>query len=108
MSLIIAAHAGTGKTTFTKMHPHEAIDLVCMPYKYILPEEHDKSESESCKANFDNEFNFDYPENYFNAIKLRIFSQFSSMAGIILLINLRAMLTAKKSYCNRINIYRTF
>jgi hypothetical protein len=67
--IIIAAHAGTGKTTFAKEHPHIAVDLVCMPYKYILPNEFDESDSESCKANPDNELNPEYPQNYVDAIK---------------------------------------
>ena len=32
--MIIATHAGTGKTTLARMYPDRVIDLVCMPYKY--------------------------------------------------------------------------
>ena len=34
--MIIAAFAGTGKTTMAKLYPQTAIDFVCMPYKYEL------------------------------------------------------------------------
>ena len=33
--MIVAAYAGTGKSEFCKRYPSEAIDLICMPYKYI-------------------------------------------------------------------------
>ena len=70
--IIIAAHAGTGKTTFAEKHPNMAVDLVCMPYKYILPNDFDESNSESCKANPDNELNPEYPQNYADAIKVAL------------------------------------
>jgi len=34
--MIIAAFAGTGKTTMAKLYPQTAIDFVCMPYKYEI------------------------------------------------------------------------
>jgi len=36
--VIIATHAGTGKTTLAKMYPDNFIDFVSIPYKYYLPE----------------------------------------------------------------------
>lgn len=33
IAMIYAAYAGTGKSTFCQEHP-EAIDLICMPFKY--------------------------------------------------------------------------
>ena len=32
--LIIAAYAGVGKTTFCEKYPNDAIDVICMPFKY--------------------------------------------------------------------------
>jgi hypothetical protein len=32
--LIIAAYAGTGKTTLAKKRPDEFVDFICMPYKF--------------------------------------------------------------------------
>ena len=65
---IIAAHAGTGKSTLVKRFPERYIDFVCMPYKYSLPKAFDESENESCKANPDHELNCDYPDNYIEAM----------------------------------------
>jgi len=67
MKTIIAAHAGTGKTHFASLYPELTIDLVCMPYKYILPKE--KPFSESSKANPENILNPDWPNNYISVIK---------------------------------------
>jgi hypothetical protein len=61
MKTIIAAYTGTGKTYFSSLYPELTIDLVCMPYKYILTNE--KPFSESSKANPD------WPNNYISAIK---------------------------------------
>ena len=66
---IIAAHAGTGKTTFAAQNPEKFIDFVLMPYKYHLPDRINEDESESCKADFDLEMRDDYPFNYVEAIK---------------------------------------
>ena len=32
--MVIAGFAGCGKTTFCEKNPGDAIDLVCMPFKY--------------------------------------------------------------------------
>lgn len=48
--MIIAAFAGVGKTTLSKMYPDRFIDFVSMPYKYNLPNTND--EREANKANF--------------------------------------------------------
>lgn len=65
--MIIAAFAGTGKTTLAAMHPDTTIDFVCMPYKYYL--EQNGSGSESGKANPDNTMREEWPYNYVEAIK---------------------------------------
>ena len=65
--MIIAAFAGTGKTTLAKQCPDEFTDFICMPYKYDLPECGD--ESEACKANPDNIMSDDWPYNYVAAIE---------------------------------------
>ncbi|MDR1183544.1 MAG: hypothetical protein LBK67_01960 [Coriobacteriales bacterium] len=65
--MIIAGFAGVGKTAFARMHPDEAIDFVCMPYKYELDDSLD--EDESCKANPDNVLRPDWPFNYVDAIE---------------------------------------
>jgi hypothetical protein len=67
-SKIIAAHAGTGKTTLANNHPNAFIDLVAMPYKYLLPDTLQK-EHEANKANPDLERHPEWPENYIEAIK---------------------------------------
>ena len=66
---IIAAHAGTGKSYLAQLHPEKYNDFVCMPYKYHLAEDFDASENESCKADPDYDLNWDYPDNYVEAIK---------------------------------------
>ena len=44
--MIYAAYAGTGKSYFCQEHP-EAIDLICMPFKYTnLPEIYGSIESD--------------------------------------------------------------
>jgi hypothetical protein len=65
--MIIAAYAGTGKTTLAKMRPDTITDFVCMPYKY----EHDDEEKdyEASKANLDYIMRDDWPLNYVSAIK---------------------------------------
>jgi hypothetical protein len=68
VSKIIAAHAGTGKSTLAANNPEKFIDLVSMPYKYILPTIN-QEEYEANKANPDLEFHSDWPDNYVAAIK---------------------------------------
>jgi hypothetical protein len=68
LSKIIAAHAGTGKSTLAAKNPDKFIDLEAMPYKYILPATH-QEEHEENKANPDLEFHPDWPYNYVSAIK---------------------------------------
>ncbi|MDR1194116.1 MAG: hypothetical protein LBK98_08145 [Peptococcaceae bacterium] len=65
--MIFAAYAGTGKTALAKNCPEEFADFVCMPYKYILPEDGDKSEAG--KANPDNVLRDGWPGNYVGAIQ---------------------------------------
>ena len=65
--MIIAAYAGTGKTTLAAAHPQKFIDFVCMPYKYILEPGNDKSEAG--KANPDNIMRDEWPKNYVAAIE---------------------------------------
>jgi hypothetical protein len=66
--MIIAAHAGTGKTTLAKMYPHKVIDFVAMPYKYELDENCPPDEMEKNKANFDLHMRMEWPHNYVDAI----------------------------------------
>ena len=65
--MIIAAYAGTGKTHFASLYPELTIDLVCMPYKYIITQ--DTLYDESSKANPENILNYDWPSNYISVIK---------------------------------------
>jgi hypothetical protein len=65
--MIIAAYAGTGKTHFASLYPQAAIDLVCMPYKYVLTQ--NTLCDESTKANPENILHDDWPFNYISAIK---------------------------------------
>jgi len=60
--MIIAAYAGTGKTTLAKTWPHRFVDFVCMPYKYLL--EQNNNCAESCKANPNNIMRDEWPYNY--------------------------------------------
>ena len=69
---IYACHTGTGKTTLAKQHPDKFVDFVSMPYKYILSSDFDENESESCKANFDNVLDPNFPANYLGAIKKKL------------------------------------
>ena len=67
--MIIAAHAGTGKTTLARAHPDKIIDLVAMPFKYHL-EGSDDAEPEKSKAGYSGSaIQADWPENYADAIK---------------------------------------
>jgi ribA/ribD-fused uncharacterized protein len=67
-SKIIAAHAGTGKTTLAANQPDAFTDLVAMPYKYLLPDT-PMEEHEANKANPELEYHPEWPLNYFEAIK---------------------------------------
>jgi len=65
--MIVAAFSGVGKSYFASQHPDIAIDMVCMPYKYLLdPNAH---YDESSKADPNMEWNPDWPLNYIEAIK---------------------------------------
>ena len=66
--MIIAAHAGTGKTRFAK-NVYDSVDFVCMPYKYYLPDGLlSCDEAESSKANMDLELREEWPDNYIKAV----------------------------------------
>lgn len=64
---IIAAHAGTGKTTLAKARPDMYVDFVAMPYKYYLPDACEENK-ESRKADFSLEIRDEWPQNYVDAI----------------------------------------
>jgi len=64
---IVAAYAGTGKTTLAKTRPDKYVDFVAMPYKYYLPNICE-SESEHHKADFSLEMREEWPQNYVAAI----------------------------------------
>jgi len=68
--MIIAAYAGSGKTTLANTHPEKYTDFVCMPYKYILPEDGDPDEAG--KANPDSILQGDWPYNYIDAIQAKM------------------------------------
>jgi hypothetical protein len=65
--MIIAAYAGTGKTTLANMHPDKYMDFVLMPYKYELEVGGDCGEAG--KASPDNIMRPEWPYNYLAAIK---------------------------------------
>jgi len=52
MAIIVAAHAGTGKTYAAKMNDWLFIDLTYYTYRYEIPEDYsyDEEDSESIKA----------------------------------------------------------
>jgi hypothetical protein len=64
---VIAAYAGTGKTTLALRCPQKMVDFVCMPYKYVLSQ--DSCGGEACKANPNNDMRPEWPRNYVAAIK---------------------------------------
>ena len=64
--IIIAAYAGTGKTTTAALYPQTVADFVCMPYKYALEGD---GAGEAGKANPNNVMRDDWPRNYVNAIQ---------------------------------------
>jgi len=65
--MIIAAFAGTGKTTLAALYPQAVIDFVCMPYKYELDENCENIEAS--KANPEYVLRYNWPFNYVEAIK---------------------------------------
>ena len=66
--MIIAAHAGTGKTYFAKKI-YDSVDFVCMPYKYYLPDGFVAGEeNESIKADLDLIMSEEWPDNYSKAV----------------------------------------
>ena len=66
--MIIAAHAGTGKTYFSK-NVYDSVDFVCMPYKYYLPDGFIAGEEgESIKADLDLIMREEWPDNYCKAV----------------------------------------
>lgn len=75
--MIYAAYAGTGKSYFCQEHP-EAIDLICMPFKYTnLPEIYGSIESdrkgEQVKANQELIFRSHWVLYYYWAIKYLLY-----------------------------------
>jgi len=70
-AIIIAAHAGTGKSMFARKNPEIAVDLTYYCYRYNVPDAHkfDEKSSESVKAEFKYPKNEEYPENYLKALK---------------------------------------
>jgi hypothetical protein len=64
---VIAAYAGTGKTTLAALFPLLTEDFVCMPYKYIFEE--NVYFFEDRKANPNNILRDEWPINYIHAIK---------------------------------------
>ena len=73
MNNIIAAYAGTGKSHFASLYPELVIDLVSMPYKYLLAKE--TPYNELSKANPENIPNDDWPFNYISTIKQNLESE---------------------------------
>lgn len=69
--MIVAGYAGIGKTTFCKEHTGEALDLVCMPFKYLnFYEVSGKCrEDEGIKAHGDLELRVKWELYYYWAIK---------------------------------------
>ena len=66
--MIIAAHAGTGKTRFAKT-VYDSVDFVCMPYKYNLPDGIlSYEETEGKKADINLQLRDEWPENYIKAV----------------------------------------
>lgn len=66
--MIIAAHAGTGKTRFANTI-FDATDFICMPYKYYMPDGmFSLEESETMKADLGLNLREEWPENYVKAV----------------------------------------
>ena len=68
MNRIIAAHAGTGKSTFCRMYPNAFVDFTCMKYKYIVPDDYVPEDEESIKASYNHEFRMFWQYDYAAAI----------------------------------------
>ena len=67
--MIIACYAGVGKSIFASMYPKDTPDLYSMPYKWILPEIHEKKgEFENVKASPYLLLNPAFPKNYLAAV----------------------------------------
>ena len=69
--MILAAYAGTGKSEFCKRYPSEAIDMICMPYKYINFYEvaNEISEKEDIKANMNLILRPNWENDYYEELK---------------------------------------
>ena len=66
--MIIAAHAGTGKTRFANTI-FDATDFICMPYKYYLPDGMMScEESEHMNADLGLDIRDEWPDNYVKAV----------------------------------------
>ena len=66
--MIIAAYAGTGKTFFSRKI-YGAVDFVCMPYKYYLPDGVLSYEESECgKADLSLVIREEWPNNYIKAV----------------------------------------
>ena len=66
MGVIVAASAGTGKTSLARQCPDKILDLECVPYKYDM--EPGTVYGEADKANFW-DIAEDWPRNYITKIK---------------------------------------
>ena len=66
---VIAAYAGTGKTTAAERYPGAVVDFVSMPYKYILCPLPPGAESEAGKAEPENVLRGGWPWNYVDALQ---------------------------------------
>ena len=72
MAIIVAAHAGTGKTYAARMNENLFTDLTYYTYRYNVPEDcyyNEAEDSESTKGKFRYPFKNEYPDNYLEAIK---------------------------------------
>ena len=67
--MIIAAHAGTGKTTLAKIHPDKVVDFTAGSYKYLPNPAFENLDPEEIKAHPNSCLNWEYPGNYVEAIK---------------------------------------
>jgi hypothetical protein len=68
---IVAAFAGTGKTTMAASYPADVLDFACLPYKYCLEEGvAAAADQEACKADFSLTMQEDWPYNYVAALGL--------------------------------------
>ena len=65
--MIIAAYAGCGKTTFAEK-TWNSVDLVCVPYKYLVTDDIEEKEAEEGKACYGYDLNPTWPGNYISAV----------------------------------------